>query len=441
MRSVFKLAAIAAIYFFTIGILIGASIWEGSARIAPTGVLPATGYYAATNAFPKNTTVIVINLENGKTIQVTVTATLDNSSYSSFLILLSKEAADAIALPSSYPGRVRIMEAIDPVTMLPPLENKISNGDPDYDPMAVINSDRQNPPISVAAEDDPSSIEEISLSSDAVITIPDDYESPLVVVDGTNEYLSLGQLEGISPILAEEDNPTPNETMADAMVVAPVEEPPPVPIEDSPVLAEEDEPVPNETMADAMVVAPVEEPPPVPVEDSPVLVEEDNPTPNETPPINLDNYNLALVPAESRVPEGKGVIIPLDEQLAPIAGYQEQEREPDPVNFIPSIEEMLAIAATQAQKSTHMDFSVPIITSMEKKMYYVQLRSYTKPELVESELVKIGKQHNISVQVTEVSGQRRYRILIGPVSRSESNQLLQQYKARGWNDAFVWLGK
>ncbi|MDR2193163.1 MAG: SPOR domain-containing protein [Treponema sp.] len=533
----FKLAAIIAMYFLITGVLTGASIWEGSARAAPVTLLPATGYYAATNAFPKNTAIIVMNLENGKMIQVTVTAALDNSS---LLILLSKEAATAIALPEQYPGRVRIMEAIDPVTMLPPLENKISNGDPDYDPMAQIDSDRRNSPAPAATEHAPSSVEEIPSSNKdtasgqpeetaparaekappatpatppaAVVAAPIEEPPPVpaeeapvltekappappatppaaVVAAPIEEPPPVPAEE--APARAEKAPPAPPATPPAAVVAAPVEEPPPVPAEEAPVLAEKAPPATPATPPAAVAAAPVEEPPPVPVEEAPVLaekappatpatppaavvaapLEEPPPVPaeeapvlaekappatpatppaavaaapvEEPPPVNLDNYNLALVPAENRVPDKKDIIIPMDKQVAPIAEQQEQEQEPDEASFIPSIEENIAIAASQSQTQNgpSADFSVPVITSMEKKMYYVQLRSYSKPELVESELAKVGKQHNVSVQITDIFGQRLYRILIGPVSRSESAQLLQQYKAKGWNDAFIWLGK
>ncbi|MDR0557858.1 MAG: septal ring lytic transglycosylase RlpA family protein, partial [Treponema sp.] len=154
MKLVCKRVAIVPFFLLAIGMLVGDSIWEGTAVVAPDGVLPDAGYYAAANFFPKDTTVIVTNLENGKIVHVTVVATLDNSSV---LMLLSKEAADAIALSANYPGRVRVMEAVDPVTMLPPLENKISNGDPDYDPMARINA---IPPDSAAPEDGPPALAE-----------------------------------------------------------------------------------------------------------------------------------------------------------------------------------------------------------------------------------------------------------------------------------------
>ncbi|MDR0707372.1 MAG: septal ring lytic transglycosylase RlpA family protein, partial [Treponema sp.] len=171
MKLIFKLVASALFFLLAIGMLIGASIWEGAAAVAPDGVLPSTGYYAATNAFPRNTVVIVTNLENGKTVQVVVVAALDNASV---LTLLSKEAASAIALSASYPGRVRIMEAIDPVTMLPLIENKISNEDPDYDPMARINSASPNSSAPLSEGEAPVLVEEESAPADAEGVVAED---------------------------------------------------------------------------------------------------------------------------------------------------------------------------------------------------------------------------------------------------------------------------
>ncbi|MDR2446830.1 MAG: SPOR domain-containing protein, partial [Treponema sp.] len=190
-------------------------------------------------------------------------------------------------------------------------------------------------------------------------------------------------------------------------------------------------------------------PSPLPEEgDAPVFAEAGGvPADAEAPVIYSDDYNLALVPAEDRAPVGeKGVVIPLDEQIPPIAIHQEQEQPLDPASFIASIEDALTLSAGSqsqdvASARSSANFSVPMITSMEKGKYYVQLRSYSRPELVESELVKIGKQRNLAVQMTELSGRQLYRILIGPVSHDESSQLLRQYKAKGWGDAFVWLGK
>jgi hypothetical protein len=118
-----------------------------------------------------------------------------------------------------------------------------------------------------------------------------------------------------------------------------------------------------------------------------------------------------------------------------------EEKAPSlpPEAEVPPIPE--APAGRPAETPAFKGFSVPVIAQLEKGKYYLQLRSYSKPELVESELTKIGKSWTLSVQQVEVANQVMYRIILGPVSKEQSQTLLQQFKNRGYSDAFVWLGK
>ncbi|MDR1398309.1 MAG: SPOR domain-containing protein [Treponema sp.] len=76
-------------------LFISASWWQqGDAQISQN--ISERGYYAATNSVPLNTLVDITNPENEKTIRVMVIAGLDDPS---FLVTLSREAAEAIALP------------------------------------------------------------------------------------------------------------------------------------------------------------------------------------------------------------------------------------------------------------------------------------------------------------------------------------------------------
>ncbi|MDR1324955.1 MAG: SPOR domain-containing protein [Treponema sp.] len=77
------------------GLFISASWWQqGDAKISQN--ISERGYYAATNSVPLNTLVDITNPENEKTIRVMVIDGLDDPS---FLVTLSREAAEAIALP------------------------------------------------------------------------------------------------------------------------------------------------------------------------------------------------------------------------------------------------------------------------------------------------------------------------------------------------------
>jgi hypothetical protein len=438
-------------------ILIGASIWEGSAAVAPGGVLPAAGYYAATNSFPRNTIVNVINLENGKTVQVTVSAGLDNAG---LLILLSKDAAEAIGIQGQRTGRVRIMEPADPIAFSPFTEGRTSNGDPDHDPNAQIAATPPSPQV-VPPVENPLPV----ASSSEVVDIPDDYVPPASAAATPDPAYIADPVPPADTVAA--DTPIPASSAED--VPATIAEPPfdtvaaDTAIDASSaedVLAAIAEPPFDTVAADTAmpassvedVPASIAEPPfdtvaantPVPassVEDIPVAA----PSADTTVPVaehSLDGFDLALVPTENRPPTGQTASLPADAEVAPITlpptPAAPAEKNPDPSAFVGAIEPQPA--AAKAQPAPFNGFSVPVISQFEKGKYYVQLRSYAKPELVESELVKVGKSLPVAVQAADVSGQKVYRVIIGPVSKSDSQALLQQFKNKGWTDAFVWLG-
>ncbi|MDR2485666.1 MAG: SPOR domain-containing protein [Treponema sp.] len=85
-------------------------------------------------------------------------------------------------------------------------------------------------------------------------------------------------------------------------------------------------------------------------------------------------------------------------------------------------------------------FSVPLISSLEKGKYYVQLAALSKSELVEPELSKIGRAYPLTVQAIGDMEKPLYRILLGPINLGESGALLQRFKGIGYKDAFVRQG-
>jgi hypothetical protein len=339
---------------------------EGLASAAPKGVLPASGLFAAgaITDFPPNTTIMVTNLVNGKTVQVVVLVPLDNPS---FLILLSQEAADAIGLPPQYHGRVRVEKIIDPFS-----ENRVSNGDPDYDPQALTaqqnagqqaGDNTQTPPL----DTDP--------KAETVPPIP-----PTEIADGSSVLPK--DLEKLTPL----------------------------------------------------------------------------PTDQEKEKNIGENTGLALVKAENRLPDRQPVTIPADAEVAPIKQAEKKPNEApnaDGAKQEPSLDESAFIEPLEnALKETtpvysSKGFIAPVLTTLEKGKYYLQLRAYNKPELVNSELERVEEfkkaekdgKNSLSIYTAEVSGKPVYRIIIGPLNRAESEQLLRQYRSQGWTDAFVWLGQ
>jgi len=106
-RLVFTFIIIASIY-----LLLGASPWEGSAAVAPNGELPSTGYYVATNAFPKNTVVDITNIETGKSTRVIVSETLTSPG---LLAIVSREAGELIGMRNGSLSRIRMLQPSDPM--------------------------------------------------------------------------------------------------------------------------------------------------------------------------------------------------------------------------------------------------------------------------------------------------------------------------------------
>ncbi len=97
-----------AVGALVIATLASASSWEGSAMVGSYGDFPPSGFYAACNSFPRNTSVEVVNLENGRSVTVLVTRGLESSGV---FMMLSVEAAGAVGL---VPGKVARVRASSP---------------------------------------------------------------------------------------------------------------------------------------------------------------------------------------------------------------------------------------------------------------------------------------------------------------------------------------
>lgn len=117
-----------------IAFLTGASVWEGSAVAAPSGELPEFGYYVATNSFPRNTVVDVMNLETEKTVRAIVVGPLDSPG---LLASLSPAAVAAIGLDRRSVGRVRVTMPADPIAFSRFTDGLVESRDPDRNPRAA----------------------------------------------------------------------------------------------------------------------------------------------------------------------------------------------------------------------------------------------------------------------------------------------------------------
>jgi hypothetical protein len=441
----------AALLIFT-----GASVWEGAASIAPAGDLPDDGYYAATNSFPRNTVVDITNLETGKSIRVIVAAGLDTPG---LLAVLSREAAGAVGLRSRTIGRIRMTQPSDPVAFSRFTEGRTSNGDPDYDPEALVASD----PGALALLNEPGAGEEGSaaepvnpagqgLSSapasepepdfgyDEIVDIPDSYNPPLASAEDD----ASSNDEGISrePDAAWVYEPEQAETAAESGEPAETPEewrltgaediPGAVALPDPPKTASAGEDETPETS-----LAPGGQPDAgVSIAEEPDAVEPETESAGET------EYDYALVPAEERPPEDyPEYTLPPEAEISSASGGEESGADiMDDSLFVAPIGEAAAVSEEPDVPAVPSLFSVPVIGSLERGKYYLQIGAFSRPESAESELNKIGKTYPLSIQNGGSDEKPIYRILVGPINLGESGALLQRFKSIGYNDAFVRSG-
>ncbi|GHV94759.1 lipoprotein [Spirochaetia bacterium] len=391
-------------------LLTGASVWEGSGAVASGGELPGTGYYAATNSFPKNTVVDITNLENGKSIRVIVAAGLDTPG---LLALVSGEAAGIIGLSSSSIGRIRMSQPSDPIAFSRFTDGQAA-GIPDYDSGAVntaVNTEESvyTPPggtspghvdSSVMSEKDAAPVGEKdkAVSSVSGRTVPSYTPEPEWEEGVYRDIVDLS--DTYSPPPANADEGITRET-APALVVP-----------DEPAAAE-----PVESIA---------------------ALEPERPAPDAAapvPPAAHEGYDYSLTPAEERPPEPYASYDINPENIIPEIAEGESFDLESPVSYT-NISDIPFESAERSNPAT-APFSIPLVSNLERGSYYVQLGAYSRVELIEPEISRIDTGYPLTVYNAGSADRPLYRILLGPLNQGESGAVLQRFKSIGYKDAFV----
>jgi cell division septation protein DedD len=477
-----KKNGIMALALSAVLLLTGASVWEGAAAVASNGELPEGGYYAASNSFPRNTVVDVINLETGKSIRLIIASGLDSPG---LLAILSREAAGAIGLQNRSIGRVRMTQPADPVAFSRFTEGRSSSGDPDFDPRAAVETHALREELLPAAETAAETTGEGILEASPG-TVPEIAEGPEPIGDMAGES-GEGSLPAYpewpfedtlveDPRTPEPVYPVPNEYLPDERIVDIPEayEPPVVASRDDSIIPE---PAPVWIDSGEAVEAPDLADLPDPAKQEPDesvsgLTEPEDLLPETSFPgetlaesreepllMPWENYDLTLVPAEERPPEVPAAGLPPEAEIPPIPTGPVAEppvREPymDIDSFIGPIEGQgvseavpppiepaaLESAALESAKYPGTVFSVPVIDRLERGKYYLQLAAFSRAESVEQELSKIDKVYPLAIQADGSPDRPLYRVLVGPVNLGESGALLQRFKGTGWGDAFIRNG-
>ena len=423
MKKRFLLPAAVSLLF-----LINASVWEGAASVSSGGDFPSTGYYAATNSYPRNSVVDITNLENGITVRVVILSGLENPG---ILTVLSRDAADAIGLNPRSVGRVRMSQPSDPMSSL---INGINagSGDPDHDPAAMIAAAGLNPDLFTEEswlvfynEDQlPAEMAAASVSEELPrpeMTVPEPAAPETAVQETAEAETPAKAMPFLDPLQTAELELQKADPQQKAMPTSVLQSASALPDVSIPVT----EPAAEDTITELAL-------PPAEIQQPVVSYEID-------PKDILDTWSITDIIVSS-APQATVTSGNDHDYIDPVYFIDPITAAALPAN-IPVETAAVAVIPQESIISVLPDtvFSVPLINSLEIGKYYIQLAAFGKTENVESELDKIGRAWPLAVQGSGTPDNPVYRILVGPVNLGESGALLQRFKGT-YKDAFVRLG-
>jgi hypothetical protein len=427
-------------------ILIGASVWEGSAAVSLAGELPDGAYYVATNSFPRNTVVDVTNLENGRTIRVIVAAGLDSSG---LLAMLSRNASTAIGMPVRGRGRIRMTAPSDPVAFSRFAEqNELSF--PDSPVPASAPDEVVSATVRIATVEDLAASTPEDRFYSMVVNKPESYVPPAVAYpqDGSLHVEPrpawIPEEAGMPPVITETPHPDAPPLLYDPPLAA---VPAPEPAQPQPMLTAPA--YPNRSLSTTPYTWQSSHPYIAPSSEAPAL-----------PP----DVIITLEPAEERPPREASAREPLsvppsqqagtvaagdDTYLDPryfIGPIQQAPRHPQPSARIvtapqptPQSAAPLSQPALQAAGPAPGGsiFSVPVISQFEGGKRYVQIGAFARPDTLETAVAHANRSYPLAIQTGDSNNTLVYRLLIGPLNAGESAAVLQRIKSGGFPDAFI----
>jgi hypothetical protein len=390
-----KRLIIAFIVVASILLFLGASPWEGTAAIAPNGELPATGYYIATNAYPRNTVVDITNLETGKSTRVIVSNTLTNPG---LLAVVSRQAGELIGMRTGSVSRMRMIQPTDPMAYMR-FTQSMRDGNPEFDSGNVITEDKL---VEQLYKDDTYEKPEIvkappqgvrSSLSGYIVDEPEWGGSSRLQIVDLPDYMNESEKIIDVPKEPEYDN-TKREVVKDFEIA---KDPPEYnskiqreEVKDAPVFITE---APrNEVEKD---VSPKE-----------FILSETSPNPPPSSVYGIDPNDI--------IP---GIVVATPEKPIPVAV----------VNAIPN---------TDTIPAPDRNLPVNTIDRLDRGKYYVQVAAMSA-DLVEGALSQIDRSY---APVVFKGTDNLYRILIGPLNQGESAAILSRFKSIGYKDAFVRKG-
>lgn len=367
--------------------------WEGNAGIAAASEFPGKGMFARSDMFPKNTIVVIENLETGISVRAVITG---SSNVSGLVAVLSPDTASALNIKPGSVSRVRVSipSAVSESgsKAAPESDSAVNSNDPDVNP-AVAAAAAPIPLESIATSSDNPLVpldESKAGSSEASTGEPSVPAVAAVALDVPEEGIESGEVEAAS---SERTLEAPSEGSGSA------------PTSDNSLFYDEPAIVAVEESSD--VVEPAE--PETPSAVTEIL-----------PP--AESASVTLVPSEPNPPA-----VPEDVTPAVIAAVPVPEVEP-----LPKVAPVAVVTAP---------VKVPAEgTLIGKGSFYVQIATYTDPSNARAIMDKYGKKYPVIIEKASGTGGEVLKVCIGPVKKDEYGAVLERFKSLGFRDAFVRKG-
>ena len=171
-------------------------------------------------------------------------------------------------------------------------------------------------------------------------------------------------------------------------------------------------------------------------------------TENQPEP-RIASGTLVLIPADERLPPAHEQPATASRDTAPngvtprtaapgeVAPNGAAPRNTASKDAPPPITQTTETPAAYAPPSDFSPFQAPLISSLERGKWYVQLGVYTRPDNVEDEIIRIGSAYPVAIQNIGTDTSPMFRVLLGPLNQGESGAMLQRFKSIGYADAFV----
>jgi len=154
-------------------------------------------------------------------------------------------------------------------------------------------------------------------------------------------------------------------------------------------------------------------------------------------PLEGSSANLKLLPSQERIPRADeqpridpAYIIP---PIGPAPSSTSERRDAAPAAA------SAAAPATPPVSRNTPQFKAPLVNSLERGKWYVQIGAYSRADHAEAAISRAGPDVPVVVLNVGTSTNPMFRVLLGPFSQNESKTVLRRFKDKGY-DAFLRSG-